>query len=173
MTKDESNRQNATFSTGPKTPEGKAAVSKNAMKHGAYSQAITVIGEDPAALEALQAGMIESLCPVGLLEERLVERLSLLFWRMDRAGRAEKEGFIQCHSTISREICRPASAFSAMANLGYGEAMERIRRYEGQLERSFFRVLHELERIQARRKGETVIPPVVAEVNVHGVEPGD
>ena len=173
MTKDKSNQQNAELSTGPKTPEGKAIVSKNALKHGAYSQAVLVIGEDPAAFEALQAGMMESLRPVGLLEERLVERLSSLSWRIDRAGKAEREGFILSHAYTTEKERNAVPTYSAMACGTIADRIERLQRYEGQLERSFFRVLHELERIQARRKGETVILPMVAEVNVHGVMPGD
>ncbi len=61
-----------------------------------------------------------------------------------------------------------APAYSALTNDGMAERMGRLLRYEGLLERSFFRVLHELERIQARRKGEAVIPPVVADVSIHG-----
>jgi len=174
MTKAESNQQNAELSTGPKTPEGKAIVSKNALKHGAYSQAIIIIGEDPAAFEALQAGMMESLNPIGLLEERLVDRLSALFWRIERAGRAENDAMRLSHSYTKPESLREyAPAYAALSQECFADAMSRISRYEGQLERSFFRVLHELERIQARRKGETVIPPAVADVSVHGVGSGD
>lgn len=171
MTKGESNRKNAIRSTGPKTPEGKAIVSGNALKHGAYSQAVIVKGEDPAAIATLRAGMLESLRPVGLLEEVLVDRLSALFWRLQRAGRAEREG-LMLNNSSSSDPDRMASAFHAIATPGIGECMERLQRYEGQLERSFFRVLHELERIQARRKGEAVIPPVVADVSIHGVGSG-
>ena len=38
--KAEANRRNALKSTGPKTPEGKAAVSLNALRHGLLSQEI-------------------------------------------------------------------------------------------------------------------------------------
>ena len=173
MTKDKSNQQNAQLSTGPKTPAGKAIVSKNALKHGAYSQAVTITGEDPEAYQYLQVGMMESLNPIGLLEERLVDRLSSLFWRMDRVAKAEREGLILSHTYATAKDRNEVPTFAAMANSGIADRIERLQRYEGQLERSFFRVLHELERIQARRKGEPVNPPVVAEVNVHGAEPAN
>jgi hypothetical protein len=92
---------------------------------------------------------------------------------MDRAGRAEREGLMFKNSTTPEAILRSVPAFNAMASSGIAECLERLQRYEGQLERSLFRVLHELERIQARRKGEAVIPPVVADVSVHGVVGGD
>ena len=36
------NRANATLSTGPKTPAGKAAAAKNALSHGMCSAVLTV-----------------------------------------------------------------------------------------------------------------------------------
>jgi hypothetical protein len=50
--KAEANRRNALKSTGPKTPEGKAAVRLNALKHGLLSQEILLPGEDEEALNA-------------------------------------------------------------------------------------------------------------------------
>jgi hypothetical protein len=52
--KAESNRRNALKSTGPKTPEGKAAMRLNALKHGLLSREIFLPGEDEAALEELR-----------------------------------------------------------------------------------------------------------------------
>ncbi len=40
------NRQNAQKSTGPKTNEGKAAVSKNAVKHGLFAAEAVIEGEN-------------------------------------------------------------------------------------------------------------------------------
>jgi len=44
--KAEANRRNARKSTGPKTPEGKAAVRLNALKHGLLSREVLLPGED-------------------------------------------------------------------------------------------------------------------------------
>jgi hypothetical protein len=43
----EANRRNAQHSTGPKTPEGKAAVRLNALKYGLRARDIIISGEDP------------------------------------------------------------------------------------------------------------------------------
>lgn len=47
-----------------------------------------------------------------------------------------------------------------------GEGIKRLLRHEGQLERSFFRTLHELERIQARRLNQIIPPIVTLDVNL-------
>jgi len=45
------NRQNAQKSTGPKTAEGKAAVSQNAVKHGLIASEAVITGENLADYE--------------------------------------------------------------------------------------------------------------------------
>jgi hypothetical protein len=47
------NRRNAQKSTGPKTPEGKAVVRLNAMKHGLLSREVLLPDEDEATLVEL------------------------------------------------------------------------------------------------------------------------
>ena len=59
------NRQNALKSTGPKTPDGKAAVRLNALRHGLLSEDILLPGEDEEALRELAEGLRAELQPVG------------------------------------------------------------------------------------------------------------
>ncbi len=53
----EANRRNAISSTGPRTVEGKARSSRNALKHGIFAQEVVIRdgdgAEDPAEFEAL------------------------------------------------------------------------------------------------------------------------
>src|SRR5690242_17387467 len=67
------NRANAQKSTGPKTPEGKAASKMNAFKHGLLSREVLVSGEDEDQLTALHEWFREDLSPVGPREEMLVD----------------------------------------------------------------------------------------------------
>ncbi|HSU30291.1 MAG TPA: hypothetical protein VLJ11_03565, partial [Bryobacteraceae bacterium] len=48
LSRAEVNRQNALHSTGPRTPEGKRASSRNSFQHGLYSKQLVLPGEDPA-----------------------------------------------------------------------------------------------------------------------------
>ncbi len=178
MDKAESNRQNASHSTGPKTPKGKAAVAQNALKHGAYSEALAILFENPEDFANLRIGIIKAFHPKGLMEEGLVERMASLWWRMDRTKLAANQALLK--------IARYKELYptpSLMPGLNYMELeadvwrvagawdhknQERFLRHEMTLERSFFRLLHELERIQARRQGQAVPPPAVLEMNLTG-----
>ncbi len=87
--KAEANRRNALKSTGPRTPEGKAAVSLNALRHGILSQKILLPEEDEEALRELGVRLRDELQPVGELENLLVDRIITAYWRLRRLGRVE------------------------------------------------------------------------------------
>jgi hypothetical protein len=77
------------MSTGPKTPQGKAAARQNALRHGLLSAEMLVPGEDEAALKELSERLRDELRPVGELEGLLVERIIAAAWRVRRLGRVE------------------------------------------------------------------------------------
>lgn len=83
------NRANAKLSTGPRTPAGKAAAARNAVRHGLLSAAPVVAGEDPAAWDRHMADVSASLAPVGAVEQQLAARAALLLWRLARVARFE------------------------------------------------------------------------------------
>ena len=83
------NRRNARKSTGPKTPEGKAAVRQNALKHGLLSQEVLLPDEDEEALQELDDRLRTELQPAGELESLLVDRIIAAYWRLRRLGRVE------------------------------------------------------------------------------------
>jgi len=86
----EANRRNALVSTGPKTLEGKAQSSRNALRHGLASALAVVEGlEQPEDWQAHRDGIVAGLAPVGTLEEALAERVALCSWRLRRVARYE------------------------------------------------------------------------------------
>jgi hypothetical protein len=89
----EANRRNAQFSTGPKTPEGKAASSLNATKYGILARQLIVQGEyiqeSSEEFQNFWAEYHEHLAPVGPLEEMLVDQIVAINWRMRRVRAAE------------------------------------------------------------------------------------
>jgi len=103
--KTEANRRNAKRSTGPKTPEGKAKTSRNAVKHGALAVVPVLRGmEVSEEWEAHLRGVRSSLSPVGYLEEVLVDRIALLLWRMGRVARFELEALVTGIETAERAV---------------------------------------------------------------------
>ena len=91
----ESNRLNARHSTGPKSPEGKLASSRNSLKHGLASGQILIPGEDPAAFEALLHDLIEEHQPGNTTEDLLVHEMAQSHWLAQRAIRCQNDCFTE------------------------------------------------------------------------------
>jgi hypothetical protein len=83
------NQANALHSTGPNTPEGKAVVRLNAIRHGLLARDVILPGEDADAFEDLWNQVRADLAPVGPIEELLAERVVNAMWRLRRSARAE------------------------------------------------------------------------------------
>ena len=85
------NRRNAEFSTGPKTGEGKARSSQNALKHGFSSLKPLIPGENEADHEAFRQEILDAFHPSGAMETLLVERIINAAWRLRRFGPIEAQ----------------------------------------------------------------------------------
>jgi hypothetical protein len=79
------NRANALRSTGPRTPEGKAASSRNALTHGAHASDDTILA---AASNTYLDTFRARFQPADALEAHLVEHLAILALRRDRLNAA-------------------------------------------------------------------------------------
>jgi hypothetical protein len=90
----EASRRNGAKSHGPKTPEGKARASKNALKHGFRAEKhVVVAGECPKKFAAFEAALVGDLAPEGALQSLLAGRIVRAAWRLERAERIEAELF--------------------------------------------------------------------------------
>src|SRR4029450_8868179 len=88
------NRLNATKSTGPKTPEGKAIVALNARPHGLLARHVLLPDEDEAALVELGKRLRTHLQPVGEFEVLLVDRIVTAAWRLRRGLAGRNSAFV-------------------------------------------------------------------------------
>ena len=88
------NAVNARRSTGPRTPDGRRRAALNRLDHGLRAATPVLPGEDPAELDRLRARLTAELQPVGVVEEFLVERATLIVWRLRRAERVERGVFL-------------------------------------------------------------------------------
>jgi hypothetical protein len=87
----DANRRNATRSTGPRTPEGRAISSANAVRHGVLSNRFVAGHENPDLFRMLREDLVAEFEPETTFESLLVERLAMLFWRERRLAVAESE----------------------------------------------------------------------------------
>jgi len=141
------NRQNALRSTGPRTDAGKAVSRFNALKTGIEAKSLVIPGEDPAQLEALLHEYLDMFHPASPVERFLVESLVHFDWERRRLTRVQGE-FLQMDLTERRRhAAAQCGAFeTSTAQLLY-------RRLTA-AERSYYRALHELQKIQKLRKEE-------------------
>jgi hypothetical protein len=181
-TKLEANRRNARFSTGPKTEQGKVHSRRNALKHGVLASALLVSkglgAEDSAEFGELLTILHEDLLPVGVLEEMLVEKIAVCWWRQRRALQCEA-GLIECALVpvpetdiqfLSRAIGASSrvseqKAIKSHLRLPLGEDLDRILRYETTIQRQLVHAINQLERLQRARKGEQIPPPVNVQIS--------
>lgn len=156
----EANRRNSLESTGPKTPEGKAASSRNAVKHGLTAERAVVSVEDRQEFEDFRRAFHQQFQPVGPVECFLVNRIVMSAWRITRIHAMETGLFelrlIDVEHRIDRDYTnlRPHDrlAFVFRDDCRDPNALTNLARYETRSERAFYRALHDLERLQAARR---------------------
>lgn len=126
--------------------------------------------------------MHRELKPAGVLEILLVDRIVETVWRLHRLARVEagifawefsrkleddfiKEAFSRGRSRQLKEAVALGRAFVSATE--YPDALSKLQRYETTLERSLYKALHELQRLQeSRLQGQPVRAPAILDVTV-------
>ncbi|MBI2550897.1 hypothetical protein HYV73_00945 [Candidatus Uhrbacteria bacterium] len=163
----------------PKTEEGKAVSRLNAISHGLLSQEVFLEGENQQRLDDLSTALRDEMQPVGELEAFLVDRMSAEMWRMRRAMAAERKRTEVAKQKVLATMfpeaiygTKEAVELAAETALPVDPDTEKIMRYATAIERSFYRALHEFQRLQASRNGLPVPTPSVLDVNAEGFGDG-
>jgi len=130
----EANRRNSQKSTGPKTPQGKSAVSMNALRHGLRARSVVLPGEDRSEFNQLCDDLEVEWHPQSRTEQFYVEQMAVSQWKLIRmeVGEAALFGDIE----------------GAKTQL---PLLDRFWQAECRLERSYSRAQRELERLQKSR----------------------
>ena len=178
----ESNRRNASKSTGPRTTQGKARSRLNAMKHGILaSQTViaTIEGRpDRKLFEQTVEGLTADFQPVGTYEQLLVQEIAACFWRKRRLlkfeNRAafdvyEKPAFKVLNEPLNHEVLREplyteggnlTTAAQIYEHAGLDDITlpseadtMRIVRYEAAVNRTRERAVKSLREMQDARRG--------------------
>ena len=172
------NRQNSRKSTGPKTSQGKAVVSKNAVKHGLFAAEAVITGENQADYELYHDQYLAELAPVGMVESTFAERIISLSWRLRRAERMQNQSI---EDMIERTVTNPkvrdrrerncydegirpgdprfdpdhlALGRIAASDWSYYRVLDRMLLYERRIESSMTKMMKELKRFQIMRRIE-------------------
>jgi hypothetical protein len=147
------NRLNALKSTGPKTAEGRAKSRMNALKYGLNAKQLIIFDEKEKDLSGLISDLFEDYQPVGAREEELTRQLALAYWGLRRIRRAEAgiyndAGAHECgvFQTMSFAVANHTRSLAATM-------------------RSIQSLTNQIERLQARRRGELVAAPIAIEVS--------
>ena len=153
------NRENAKKSTGPRTEEGKARVSLNALKHGLLARDAVLPSEDPAEFDRQLRELENDLRPENSLEFELVRQIADAQWRMRRLVRIET-AFLSAAIGAQRqheEIFHPddiqpgregESQLLGAGLLGRTQALLHLARYDAHLSRRYYRAIAELGRLR-------------------------
>ena len=173
-------------SGGPRTPKGKAVSSLNATKFGLYSESPVLPGvENEEEWLAHRRALFQAIDPTNYLEEALTERVAVILWRFKRLVRYEREQIRNRQAGISDDLLAVAMVqhreLPAEMSQEDSELMDRwlmdrlipeekqlnlLMRYEGRLHRHLLQLLHELEAMKARRRGEST---TLARVDIQGL----
>ncbi|MCX5646318.1 MAG: hypothetical protein NTZ17_16805 [Phycisphaerae bacterium] len=165
------NRLNAQKSTGPRTPEGKEAVSQNAVKHGLLAQQVVIKGEDPGEFDSFRDRMREELAPEGAVEEMLAERTVSLAWRLRRAERLQSAVYETVYRENAQDVVlwpkhglpiepRPDETEVilgqvVMTDFAHARVLDRLLVYERRIENSLYRTMAELRKHKKLRETDT------------------
>jgi hypothetical protein len=145
------NRTNAQASTGPRTPEGRAASAANARRHGLTGAFTVLAHEDLAEFRSLLDQYRAEFAPASAHEEFLVEEMAQSRWTLARSRRIQTHVLNQV-AGAEPESDNPDARLAACIVSKSPNPIAAAERYVGAAERAYFRAHREL--IQARERQE-------------------
>ena len=157
------NRLNAQLSTGPRTPEGRAAVRLNGVTHGLTAETIVLKGESETDFTDLLNSLEAEHDPATPTEEALVAQLAMATWRLRRLYHSEA-GFytykLKDTADSKKRYDLDDASHLGLISAWNNKTLEMFSRNEGRLERSFYHALHELQRLHKERQSNlaSVLP---------------
>src|ERR1051326_1795701 len=166
-------RRNGAKSNGPKTPEGKAISSKNALRHGLTAKSILLTNENPEAYQELAAAYYEKFQPADDVERDLVDEMVIAKWRQRRDWSNEAALFDLEMDRQTKKIdseykkidhpYRFALAFRALADVS--KALLLASRYETTHRCAYYKALSPLLQVRSHQQPSPApaTPPVSAD----------
>jgi hypothetical protein len=174
----QANRRNCQKSTGPRTPQGKAIVSQNAVKHGLLARQAVISSENQADFDLHQKRILSELAPASPMESILAERIVILSWRLKRAARTQiqtidamdadsksspiarlTQSLLLKYAAPSRTAPSDPPAELTLGRLAIKDfsnsrVLDRLLMYERRIEHSLYKTILEFQRVRLMRKLE-------------------
>jgi hypothetical protein len=146
------NQSNAQLSTGPKTAEGKARVSQNALRHGLTAKHLVIRPEEQEEFIGFRDDLAAELAPQGAAELLTFNELLHAAWSLQRFRRIEAEA---CLGTLD-DFTDPQTT----------AVLDRLSRYQARAQRAWYKALAELRTLQTNRalRQAKLAPEVAAAV---------
>jgi len=173
------NRHNAQKSTGPRSSQGKAAVSQNAVQNGLSARQTIISSESQADFDLYRERMLSELAPASPMESMLAERIIILSWRLKRAGRIQNQAIdaLNANNTSSpltkltqslffknhdQSQARPSTSAAnltlgrmAIKDFANARVLDRLLMYERRIEHSLYKTIIEFQRLNLIKKMNT------------------
>jgi len=130
----QANRRNAQHSTGPKTPEGKAAIRFNALTYGLRTRATVLPDENAADYSRLWDEMEAQWQPQNRTERCYLETMVTSQWLLARVAESEKKVYM----------------FIAFGEQQF-KMLAQVAKQRAQLERSFRTAVEDMKQSQKER----------------------
>lgn len=165
----EANQNNALLG-GVKTEEGKKTSRLNAKKHGFFSKILTV--EDKELNQDFCDDIYAVFDPSNAYEEQLLEIMlsNLLVYR--RISIVESELLSRALNKSATNLGLNSSPYDLKLENNVGDEILKFQRYKVASLNAVLKIQLNLERLTRMRKGESIPPPQVADVNVTGANLG-
>jgi hypothetical protein len=133
----DANRRNAVKSTGPRTPEGKAAVRLNSLRHGLRARTVVLPGENRDEFHQLCDDLEAEWQPRSRTEQFYLEQMAVSQWKLNRMEAGEAN------------LCKETTISKTQVPL-----LDRLWQAQSRMERSYARAQRELERLQNSRRNQ-------------------
>ena len=152
----EANRANAQLSTGPRSEDGKATSSLNAVKTALTGSTVLLPADDTAEYQRHLDAFEEEFQPVGLRECALVQSIADTWWRLRRIPTLEAALFAKgrlefAHLYDDQELAARPHLIDAYTYLVYEKQIRNLQLQEARLTRRRENETAELRLLQADR----------------------
>ena len=161
-------------STGPRTPEGKARSSVNALRHGLTGRVVVLPSEDMDAYHAFCAELMADLAPETAIERQYAQTFCDTQWRLNRARSIEDSMLSLGHFEAAGEIeaGHPqihAALTAARVFREDSKSFVNLSLYEQRLQRTLKESLRQLQELQAKRIAarQAALDAAVLQRNLH------